>query len=291
MKIDYPEAEKIILLAFQKLDQQPRKFPEPGTLAKLVNDALDGGQAAGPTIPHNRCHLLASASVEMWHRAIHSFLWSVAMTDKSPLWASVTGYYSSHFVMRALAHSLGIYKSFTHKTVFQIARQGGGIVCRCHPKPTKKHGEHQFYWQVVKDHPDFVRDSLFSANAEGGVGPRGREKSDYMHRNFANYTDHIDNFSELSFPDVPKITKSIEKIRLSRKNSVELPRRSNYPDHRAIQVLAYQRIVAYREFLDTRVLKTSAFWKAHREPVWARAQMQDYALETEGLSVPGDLSA
>jgi len=283
MKIDYASADKVMKVTFDRVSGKGLAFPEKGTLSELVKDTLGDPSKGMPVVPHQKCHLLASASVEMWHRAIHSFLWSVALKDRSELWSSVTGYYSSHFVMRAFAHALGIYRSFTHRTVFQLNFEKGSLVCNS--ITDRKHGEHQFYWSVVKEYPRFLTDSIFSYNHESGVGKKGFEQSDYLHRNFANYTDHIDHFSELSFPKVPDLSKLIAQISIRRKHSVELPRRARYPDLQAVQTLAYQRIVAYRDFLDERVPR-NAFWDAHRDPVWARPLMNKYTLETESIAAP-----
>ena len=117
--LDYEVAETFLELSFKKVDafkKTKRAFPDRSALSTCINDVFKNiapGNVA--TLPNDKCALFATAGVEMWHRAIHSFLWSVALTESSPIWSSVSGYYSSHFVMRALAHSMGIFKSFSQK--------------------------------------------------------------------------------------------------------------------------------------------------------------------------------
>src|SRR6266478_3868586 len=126
MPIDYSSIDRVFELAFGKLNT-PRAsldFPAHGTLSKELKVLIESG-AASPVLSHHKCQMLAACSVEMWHRAIHSFLWSIALTETSPLWASISGYYASHYVMRAFAHSMGIFKSFTSRTAIQIRLVGG----------------------------------------------------------------------------------------------------------------------------------------------------------------------
>src|SRR5437660_12593671 len=118
MPIDYSAVDPVLGLSFAKLDRPAAKldFPQPGTLARLFSHLIKSGGAEA-ALPHQNSSMLATAGVEMWHRAIHSFLWSIALTERSPMWASVLGYYASHFVMRAFAHAMGIFKSFTERRV------------------------------------------------------------------------------------------------------------------------------------------------------------------------------
>src|SRR5437660_9704152 len=118
MPIDYSGADDVLQLSFGALNRgsAPLAFPSRGILSGYVSDWLDPS-ASGPQVVRpieGRC--FASAAVEMWHRAIHSFLCSVALTETSPLWSRITGYYSSHFVMRAFSHALGFFKSFRRRT-------------------------------------------------------------------------------------------------------------------------------------------------------------------------------
>ncbi len=277
MPIDYSSAERILELSFGKLDKPSARmdFPKPGTLSKEFSALLGSTGAATATLPHNKCQMLASASVEMWHRAIHSFLWSVALTETSPLWASVSGYYASHFVMRAFAYSMGIFKSFTKRVGIQVLIGKGQFVLS---EIETKDGEHPFYWKVIHRHPKFASNPLFRENSE-------RDKnSDSSHRTFANYTDHVNSYTAIKFPQLWEVTENIEKISRIRLHSVDKPSRDDYPDLQNVQILAFQRIVAFHDFLDERV-PTNRFWRAHRRPNWCKDVMV-FQVEDPGLEQP-----
>ncbi len=280
MAIDYIVAERIVELSFGKLDRPSAKltFPERGTLSQHLNALLESAGTAPATLPHQQGSLLASAGVEMWHRAIHSFLLSVALTKSSPLWASVSGYYSSHFVMRAFAHSMGIFKSFLRGKVIQISVENGQFICSPLNWSSKSRGEHSFYWKAVKNHPGFISNDLFRENGERDPG------SDSSHRTYANYIDHINSFVSLRFPTSDDVAIDVEKISRIRLHSVTSPSRDNYPDLQNVQILAFQRIIAFQEFLDERVSK-NRFWKMHRRPVWCKDVML-FQVEEQGLEQP-----
>src|SRR5712692_153400 len=159
MPIDYSSIDRVFDVSFGKLHRPSASldFPAPGTLSDEFNVLIESG-AASLVLSHNKSQMLASGSVEMWHRAIHSFLWSVTLTETSPLWASVSGYYASHYVMRAFAHSMGIFKSFTNRGAIQIEMVGGQFVLS---RFTSRKGEHAFYWNAVKGYPRFATNPLF----------------------------------------------------------------------------------------------------------------------------------
>lgn len=275
MLIDYVTADRVVELTFGKLDKPNSRldFPERGSLSKRIHQLFDNKGDLTPTLPHPQSMLLASAAVEMWHRAMHSFLWSVALTESSPLWASVSGYYSSHFVMRAFAHSMGIFKSFSQKKVIQVLVENGQFVCT--PLGWKESNEHAFYWKAVKGHPTLLHNPLFRENNERD--PR----SDSIHRTFANYTDHLGLFPPLAFPSLGEVAENIEKISRIRRYSVTSPSRDDYPDLQNVQILAFQRIVAFQDFLDDKVSK-NRFWRAHRRPTWCKDLMR-FQVEEQDL--------
>jgi hypothetical protein len=283
MSIDYSAADQVFELSFAKLDRAnaPRGFPEPGKLASIFS-ALIGGSRATTTLTHQQTPMLASSSIEMWHRAVHSFLWSVALTESSPIWASNSGYYASHFVMRAFAHSIGIFKSFTRRTAVQILVQNGGFVWTQLSVPG---GEHAFYWKAVKGHPRLISDPLFRENNER-ENNRNEDQSDALHRNFATYTDHVDSFTAPTFPSIEEVSQRIEQISRIRRHSVvaPTPQRGRFPDINNVQILAFQRIVAFHDFLDERV-PTNRFWRAHRRPIWCRDVMP-FQVEDRGMEQP-----
>ena len=226
--------------------------------------------------------MLASAGVEMWHRAVHSLLWSVALTETSPLWASVSGYYASHFVMRAFAHSMGIFRSFTLRTAFQVVVQDKDFVCI---QLSDKGGEHAFYWKAVKGHPKLSSNPLFRENNDR-ENNKQEDKSDALHRNFANYADHLNSFQALAFSTTEGVLERLEKISRIRRHSVAAPtpQRDDFPDIDKVQILAFQRIVAFHDFLDERVSK-NRFWRAHRRPSWCK-DVISFQVEDQGLEQP-----
>lgn len=274
--IDHSFSNQVLNIAFEKLGNSETivDFPKEGTLSAHVAELIEQNSR---NISDDRAILFASASVEMWQRAVHSFLWSVALKDYSKLWSSVTGYYASHFVMRAFAHAFGFFKSFSGKKVAQLAMGGDHFVLSLLDE--KDRGEHIFYWKVVKRHPEFEHNPLFRLN---NVGDR---TSDCSHRNFANYTDHIGNFVTLGFPKTERLVDSISKISHIRRFSITEVYRDDYPDLDNVQILAYQRIVTFRDFLDNHV-SDNRFWKAHREPSWCKGimsfELQDADVNTLG---------
>jgi len=277
MPIDYSAIDRVFELSFAKLDKPNAKmdFPSPGSLSLHLNGLLAKAGAMPPTLSHQHSPMLASASVEMWHRAIHSFLWSVALAECSHLWASVSGYYASHFVMRAFAHSMGLFKSFTYRKVVQVVMVKGHFACSL---SETNHGEHAFYWKAVKAHPKLLANPLFRENYERDP------KSDSAHRTFANYTDHLDNFAPLEFPGLETVAMIVEKISRIRLHSVTEPSREDYPDLQNVQILAFQRIVAFHDFLEERV-PNNRFWRAHRRPSWCKDVMV-FQVEDQGLEQP-----
>lgn len=276
MSVDYNTADQVVELLFGKLDKPSANlgFPKPGSLSKHFNVLLSGG--ADPLIlSHQHSPMLATAGVEMWHRAIHSFLWSVALSKSSPLWSSVSGYYASHFVMRAFAHSMGIFKSFTQKEVIQVTVDNGQFVCSPLDWSSRGKGEHAFYWKAVKGHPRLISNDLFSENSERDP------TSDAVHRTFANYTDHLCSFPPMEFSTLDAVADCVEKISRIRLHSVKHPSRDDYPDLQNVQILAFQRIVAFQDFLDEKVPK-NRFWRAHRRPNWCKDVMI-FQVEDQGL--------
>jgi hypothetical protein len=280
MSVDYAVADRVVVLSFGKLDKPNAKldFPERGALSSHFNILLNGMGAAPPALAHKYSPMLASAGVEMWHRAIHSFLWSVALTKSSPLWSSVSGYYASHFVMRAFAHSMGIFKSFKQRAVIQVRVEKGQFICAPLVWNSNGKSEHAFYWKAVKGHPKLLSNDLFRENNERDP------KSDSGHRTFANYTDHLGTFPPMEFPALGTVADSVERISRIRLHSVTIPSRDDYPDLQNVQILAFQRIIAFQDFLDEKV-PGNRFWKAHRRPTWCKDLML-YQVEDQGLEQP-----
>ncbi|MGH9429400.1 MAG: hypothetical protein ACRD2L_24205, partial [Terriglobia bacterium] len=66
--------------------------------------------------------------------------------------------------------------------------------------------------------------------------------------------------------------------------SVEKPSLEDHPDVQNVQILAFQRIVAFHDFLDERV-PGNRFWHAHRRPAWCKNVMV-FQVEDSGLEQP-----
>ncbi len=272
--IDHSDSDQVLGLTFARLGRPANtlEFPLVESLSDRVVTSLEDDVQL---IPHFQISLFASASIEMWHRAVHSFLWSVALRDHSKIWSSVTGYYSSHYVMRAFAHAFGFFKSFAKKKIIQVVISHGTGVCKVIDADDK--GEHSFYWKVVKHYPEFKDNLLFRFNSE-------RDKtSDCSHRNHANYSDHIGGYLKVGFPTTAQLLDSIEKISRIRRFAITEVSRDGFPDLDNVQILAYQRLVTFRDFLDGR-LKDNRFWRAHRDPNWCKG-MVTFHLEDAKLKV------
>jgi hypothetical protein len=280
MPIDYSSADEVLKLSFGSFNRTSVAitFPSRGILSSRIFDWLDPNIQAPQIVKPADGRCFASAAVEMWHRAIHSFLWSVAITESSPMWSAIIGYYSSHFVMRAFAHTIGFFKSFLRRRIAQITIGNGRFVCSS--LPGGRRGEHAFYWEVVKDYPPFKNNPLFKANNERDAS------SDAAHRNFANYIDHIGAFLPVRFPIDQRIVTSVEKISVIRRFSVTSPSRDNYPDLFNVQILAYQRIVTFQDSIDDRIAP-NRFWKQHRYPIWCKPYIS-FRLESQGLEEIGE---
>ena len=88
-------------------------FPAAGALSKALTDLATPKTKASYEIALRPAvaKLFCKAGVDSWMRAVHSFLISTALTDGSPIWASVTGYYSSHYSVWLLLTSLDFSSS------------------------------------------------------------------------------------------------------------------------------------------------------------------------------------
>ncbi len=197
----------------------------------------------------------------MWLRAVHSFLISTSLTEASPIWSSVAGYYSSHYSVRAFAHLFGLFHLHRKKRLIQIAPQGKGWVFQIQ----KKNGgdrEHKLYWKYLHEHAELSSDPFFYLNRED------IPQSDGSHRNRANYADHIDRFPVFKALDTDYLARRIQKIAEIELSAVPVPSADNFPDIETVQIIAYHRIVKFRQLLDEIVGPTHRFWKVQRTPSW-----------------------
>src|SRR5713226_8734926 len=160
MKID-PALRVHITTAFAPLSDQAAAsaFPPPSSLSQALKAAMPTRSTGLPTTNTSRAvaNMFTTAAVDIWMRAVHSFLISASLTDVSPIWASVAGYYSSHYAVRSIAHLLGFFQLFSEKRIVQLQFQGGLYVCSFNRK-AKLDRAHRFYWKVVKLNPLFAAD-------------------------------------------------------------------------------------------------------------------------------------
>lgn len=179
--------------------------------------------------------------------------------------------------MRAFAYSMGILKSFLQKEIIQISEENGEFVCTPLVWGKNGRGEHAFYWKAIKNHPNFIDNDLFRENSERDF------QSESSHRTYANYIDHIDSFVPLELPATVSVANEVERISRIRLHSVTTPTRNDYPDLQNVQILAFQRIIAFQDFLDDKVAN-NRFWRAHRRPSWCQNVML-FQVEEQGLEL------
>jgi hypothetical protein len=271
--IDHSSTDLVLERIFTQVARSgnSKKVPDKGSLSIYISELIEDENTA---FSHSKASLFGFASIEMWHRAIHSFLISIALTKCSPIWSSVIGYYASHYVMRAFAHAFGFFKSYSGKKIVQL------IIDRGYFDITKlksdDRGEHKFYWKVVKDYRDFTNNPLFSFNNERD------NKSDCFHRNYANYTDLLNNFVKIELPNDKSIEDSLSKICSIKRYSITELRKDKHPDLQNIQTLAYQRIVTFHDFLNERIPDNS-YWKTFKEPNWCKGIIDFYLDDNEKI--------
>ncbi len=254
-------------------------FPEPHSLRDALNAVQPKGtkkHAPARNLTPETAKMFTTAAVDMWLRGVHSFLISGSLTTVSPIWASVTGYYSSHYCVRALAHLLGFFRLFSTKRMARLLPAAGRYSCDFSGKTGR---EHDIYWGIVKSDPHFASDALFPAS-----------NLDVDHRDWANYADHLPRF----VPFRP-LDKEALKIRIERISEIPFaspptpsPKEGGIPDVDNVQVLAYHRVVRFREFVDGILVGKNRFWDVHRNPSWAM-EFMDFQL-TEGRTLHSEFT-
>ena len=242
-------------------------FPPPRTLSEALGKAIpQGGGLQRNTDPRTASYF-GTAAVDIWLRAIHSFLVSAGLTNSSPIWASVSGYYASHYAIRGLAHLLGYFQLYQKRRIVQLTLQGGRFVCSYQKKDGNDH-EHKLYWKLVKRSNTFKQDALFTENDPYA------DDSDIRHRNHANYSDHLAGYYPIFHPlAASEIKNRIEFISKISFDSAPIPQFGKFPDLEDVQVIAYHRIIGFRRLLDEAVGTKNRFWDAHRTPSFAREYM------------------
>ena len=254
-------------------------FPAPRTLSETLEKLAPRGNLTEIRINPDSASYFATAAVDMWLRSVHSFLVSASLTEASPIWASVSGYYSSHYAVRGLAHLLGYFQLFRRKKMVQLRLERGQYICSFKSKGGTG-GEHQLCWKLVKQSAVFQGDGLFTENNPD------LDTSDAKHRNHANYSDHLANYPHFRALDERTARDRIEYISKIVFDAPPLPRVSEFPDLAYVQVVAYHRLVRFRRMLDEILGGKNRFWKVHRNPPFAMGYVDFQLAEGTGLTQP-----
>ena len=269
-----PELSARLQTIFLPLDKKA-VLPSRGALADALSVYAKKAQVSHKqknvvkVVSPSDATFFATAAVEMWERAVHSFLISSALTTSSPIWSSVSGYYASHYAVRAIAHLLGFFHLHNdHKLVRLIVRKHR-YECEftCPKKEMRR--EHSLYWVLVKENELFASDPLFTANKSDSTF----ELSDQDHRGKVNYSDHVFNFPDFEPLDKDFLKERIDRISQLSFHDTPQPRLSEFPDVEYVQVVAYHRIVRFRQMLDEILGGKNKFWNEHRNPSFARDYM------------------
>lgn len=259
-------------------------FPIAGALAKQLNSSLghiDRADGYAFKVDAEIVRYFASASIEMWHRAIHSFVISIGLTRTSAVWSSVAGYYSSHYVLRAYAHLLGRFILFRRKRIIVLSTsKSGGFSCHVATKGAGDR-EHKTYWRNVRESARFGGDPFLTVATDDLIG------SDSAHRNVANYLDHIGNFAAFAALSLDEVRKGIERISDLEVLSLPIPRVDKFPDLDNVQVIAYHRLVGFRAYLDNLLGSSNRFWSEHRTPPWCGGLVDFQIVEPDFASAAG----
>lgn len=276
MKIDRT-LQLHITTAFEPLNNEPavHAFPEPDALSRALSSTIPAGSKMVVTryTSPNIATMFTTAAVNMWMRAVHSFLVSVSLTEVSPIWASVAGYYSSHYAVRAIAHLLGFVQLYNRRQIVRLELQAGRYICTFNPKAAGDR-EHSFYWKTVKRDQHFAGDPFFTENIAG------KDDSDVGHRDRANYADHLPQFPVFRPLDVTAVKNRVYKLSEIELASPPIPRVSKYPDVESVQLIAYHRLIRFRDLVDTVIGGQNRFWSVYRNPAWAR-EFMDFQLTAE----------
>lgn len=263
------------------LHHSPQKGgePRPASLSDLLNSAHASRRGEVAEFKLREASLFATAAIEMYERAIHSLLVSLYVQDTSPLWASVAGYYSSHYVARALCHLHGRYLLYRKGLTADVKSVSKKVAVRF--QTTKYRKEHDFYWRAASE-----------VDSTGWWKPNINEEQ--HHRHFANYQDHIGCFTEIR-PFEPKsfdgqlvsVESAVTERLAGRVNELvnTTPRAQiRYADFVTVQCLARRRIAAFRDHLDGLVGVSTNYWASHRAPEWcSRVMSYDHKEPLEDL--------
>lgn len=263
-----------------------KKLPSMGKLSETLNALASKTNLAKKSPPVSKkidkdsASFFATAAVEIWLRGVHSFLISTSLTNTSPIWASVSGYYSSHYSVRGIAHLLGFFYLFDGRKLARLSLGKKNHACEF--SRIKSFREHQFYWERVKQDAMFTGDALFTENKKDPI----TGSSDAAHRDKANYADHVNQYPIFNPLDKKELQDRIEYISKIVFDEVPHPKLSEFPDLEHVQVLAYHRLVRFRKILDDVLGGKNKFWNAHRNPPFATDYLNFQLAEGGGPMQP-----
>jgi hypothetical protein len=276
------ELQKRLLVTFAGLNKvgAAKGFPPPLALTENLEALVPDQSDAQINVPPRIAELFATASVDIWLRSVHSFLTSASLTNASPLWAAVSGYYSSHYAVRAIAHLLGHFLLFGRKRVVTWGLHGGRHFCSFKSRGAGDR-EHRLYWNWVKQDEHFESDPIFvKYNPSQSI-------SDVRHRDRANYSDHLYPYPIFRPLDQDALRERIQIISKIEFNDPPIPDIGKFVDLDSVQVIAYHRIVKYRRFLDEILGGGNRFWNVHRNPTFVADLLNFQLVEPRELSSLG----
>jgi hypothetical protein len=249
-------------------------FPAPTTLTTELEKLIPQGAQPRSIDVHlnpGTAKYFATAAIEIWQRAVHSLLISIAISRESALWSTVCGYYATHYTFRGLAHLLGHYQLFRLRWMVHVRLENGGFVCSFKKGRSR---EHDWYRKVVATDVHFRADPFFSSPAPPAL-------LDVVHRDRANYADHLSLLPTIQLVDRDIVRHRMQQIsRMEVQAPPELTM-EQFPSVEAVQINAYQRVVRFRQFLD-QTLGNNRLWSVHRNPGWAAGFTDFQIVEARG---------
>jgi hypothetical protein len=190
----------------------------------------------------------------------------------------VTGYYSSHYSIRSIAHLLGLFCLYGQKRVVQWQLVDGRNICTFRKKGGGER-EHKLYWNWVKQDEHFNSDPLFRQYNHG------IDESDVRHRDWANYSDHLyAHYPVFRAVDLDSLRERAQIISRMEYIDPPIPDIRRFVDLDAVQIMAYRRLVRCRQFIDEAIGGQNRFWKVHRNPPFAANLLSFQLVESRGLS-------
>ena len=176
--------------------------------------------------------------------------------------------------MRGYAHLLGHYLLYRQKKAVILTLKNGSFYCHMESKGER---EHKAYWTCVRESAPFGSDPYCTVQVDE------RPRSDGAHRNKANYSDHVGNFSKFKALTLAAAADRIDRISDIEVTALPLPNADNFPDLDSVQIIAYHRIVGFRKYLDNLLGDGNKFWNAHRAPHWCTGLVDFQVVEPQFL--------